>query len=479
MSPDDIDVLVLSTTTPDQAVPATSASVQRELGLRCGAFDINAACSGFVYALVVAHGLIGMGLERVLVIGTDTLSRITDWDDRNTAVLFADGAGAVVLEACEGPGQLLGWDLGADGEAQRLLYADIGGYIQMDGKEVFRRAVRVMVDSARHSLDIAGVSVDDITLVVPHQANIRIIKAACERLGVPMDRAPSFLHRTGNTSSASIPLALVDAIDAGRVARRRPCAPRRLRRRHDRCERGVAVGTPVSRVVLVTGGARGIGLACAERFAALGDQVAVTYNTSPPPGDFLAVPCDVRDAAAVDDGVPHRRGAIRTRRGARVERGHHQGHAPLADERGRLHERRRHEPGRRLSREQAGGARHAARPPGAHHPRQLGRRSAAGRPARRTTRRRRRGSSASLARSPVSSAAATSPSTWSRPGRSSTDMTAVLSDDLKAQLTSQVAARTLRHPRRGRGRRRFLASADAAYITGAVLPVDGGLGMGH
>jgi 3-oxoacyl-[acyl-carrier-protein] synthase-3 len=217
LSPDDIDVLVLSTTTPDQTVPATSASVQRELGLHCGAFDVNAACSGFVYALVVAHGLIGMGARRALVIGTDTLSRITDWDDRNTAVLFADGSGAVVLEACEGPGQLLGWHLDADGEAQRLLYADIGGYIHMDGKEVFRRAVRIMVDSAQHSLEIAGVSIDDVKLVVPHQANTRIIKAACDRLGIALDRASVVLHRTGNTSSASIPLAWVDAIDKGRL----------------------------------------------------------------------------------------------------------------------------------------------------------------------------------------------------------------------------------------------------------------------
>ena len=217
LSPEEIDVLVLSTTTPDQAVPATSASVQRELGLRCGAFDLNAACSGFVYALVVAHGLIGLGARRALVIGTDILSRITDWDDRNTAVLFADGSGAVVLEACEGPGQLLGWHLDADGEAHHLLYADTGGFIHMDGKEVFRRAVRIMVDSARHSLDIAGVGIDDIKLVVPHQANVRIIKAACERLGLPMERAAVVLQRTGNTSSASIPLALVDAVEAGRV----------------------------------------------------------------------------------------------------------------------------------------------------------------------------------------------------------------------------------------------------------------------
>jgi 3-oxoacyl-[acyl-carrier-protein] synthase-3 len=217
VAPEDIDVLVLSTTTPDQTVPATSAHVQDELGLRCGAFDLNAACSGFVYALVTAHGLIAMGVRRALVIGTDTLSRVTDWDDRNTAILFADGSGAVVLEATEGPGQLLGWDLDADGSARNLLYADVGGYIHMDGKEVFRRAVRIMVDSATKSMTLAGVTADQLKLVVPHQANMRIIHAACARLGVGMDRAATVLHRTGNTSSASIPLALADALDAGRV----------------------------------------------------------------------------------------------------------------------------------------------------------------------------------------------------------------------------------------------------------------------
>jgi 3-oxoacyl-[acyl-carrier-protein] synthase-3 len=218
LSPADIDVLVLATTTPDQAVPATSAAVQDGLGLRCGAFDVNAACSGFTYALVTAHGLLAVGARRALVIGTDTLSRITDWDDRNTAVLFADGSGAVVLEAADGPGQLLGWDLDSDGSARSLLYADVGGTLHMDGKEVFRRAVRIMVDSAEKSMRHAGVTADQLALVVPHQANARIIKAACDRLGVSMDRAAVVLHRTGNTSSASIPLALVDAVDAGRIA---------------------------------------------------------------------------------------------------------------------------------------------------------------------------------------------------------------------------------------------------------------------
>jgi 3-oxoacyl-[acyl-carrier-protein] synthase-3 len=218
LDPDRIDALVLATTTPDKQW-GTSAAIQHELELRCGAFDINAACSGFVYGLVTAHGLIATGADRVLVVGTDTLSRITDWDDRATAPLFADGSGAVVIESVDGPGQLLGWDLDADGSALPILHAEVGGTIQMEGKEVFRRAVRIMVDSAEKSMAHAGVTGDDIALVVPHQANIRIIQAACERLGVPLDRASVVIHRTGNTSSASIPLALADALDSGKVAR--------------------------------------------------------------------------------------------------------------------------------------------------------------------------------------------------------------------------------------------------------------------
>jgi 3-oxoacyl-[acyl-carrier-protein] synthase-3 len=212
----EIDALVLATTTPDTQW-GTAATVQNHLGLRCGAFDVNAACSGFVYGLITAHGLITMGARKVLLIGTDSLSRITDWEDRNTAVLFGDGSGSVVLEAVEGPGQLLAWDLDADGSLGRLLYAEIGGFIHMEGKEVFRRAVRIMVDSASKSLDHAGLTADDISLVIPHQANIRIINAACDRLGIDPSRAVTVLDKTGNTSSASVPLALADALDNGRI----------------------------------------------------------------------------------------------------------------------------------------------------------------------------------------------------------------------------------------------------------------------
>ena len=216
LDPARIDGLILATTTPDKQW-GNAAAVQNELGLRCGAFDVNAACSGFVYGLVTAHGLIATGADRVMVIGTDSLSRITDWSDRATAPLFGDGSGAVVLESVDGAGQLLGWDLDADGSALPLLQADVGGFIQMEGKEVFRRAVRIMVDSAEKSMAHAGVTKDDIKLVVPHQANIRIIQAACDRLGVPIERAAVVIQRTGNTSSASIPLALADALDGGRV----------------------------------------------------------------------------------------------------------------------------------------------------------------------------------------------------------------------------------------------------------------------
>ncbi|MGB7880851.1 MAG: beta-ketoacyl-ACP synthase III [Ilumatobacteraceae bacterium] len=218
LDPAAIDILVLATTTPDRAVPASASSVQRELGLSCGAFDLNAACSGWVYGLVAAHGFIGLGAEKILLIGTDTLARITDWTDRNTAILFADGSGAAVIEAVDGPGQLLGWDLGSDGSAEDALYCEVGGLLQMEGKEVFRRAVRIMVESATASMAQAGVTADDIALVVPHQANIRIISASCDRLGIGLDRASVVLDHTGNTSAASIPLALAAALDAGRVA---------------------------------------------------------------------------------------------------------------------------------------------------------------------------------------------------------------------------------------------------------------------
>jgi 3-oxoacyl-[acyl-carrier-protein] synthase-3 len=216
--PDDIDLMILCTTTPDQSVPATSSPVAAALGLQCGAFDLNAACAGFVYGMVNAAGFIGAGFDRVLLIGSESLSRITDWDDRTTAVLFGDGAGAVVIEAVPGEGSLLGWDLGVDGTLQSILYADLGAHMIMEGKEVFRRAVRAVVDSAKLAAERAKVSIDDIALFVPHQANARIIEAVCSRLGIPMAHSAIVLDRTGNTSSASIPLALAAAADEGRLS---------------------------------------------------------------------------------------------------------------------------------------------------------------------------------------------------------------------------------------------------------------------
>ena len=219
LTPTDIDMVILATTTPDKQCPATASVVQDSLGITGGAFDLQAACSGFVYALAVADGLITTGAEHILVIGTDTLSNITDWEDRGTAILFADGSGSMVVSATEGAGNILSWSLGSDGSLERLLYADHhGGKLQMIGKEVFRSAVTYMVNSSRDAMEKAGVDIDDIALVVPHQANIRIIESAARRLGAPMDKVSVVLDHTGNTSSASIPLAFVEAEEQGRIS---------------------------------------------------------------------------------------------------------------------------------------------------------------------------------------------------------------------------------------------------------------------
>ena len=217
MTVDDIDFLVLATTTPDRLVPATAPMIATEMGLTCPAMDVNAACSGFMYAVRTAYGLLETGNRRILVIGAENLSRWVDWTDRNIAVLLADGAGATVLEYDPDGTDLLSFCLGADGAAADLLTCEHGGFIQMNGKEVFRRAVRVVVESAEQAMKDAGVSAGDLSLVIPHQANIRIIQAACQRLGVEMERAIVVLDRYGNTSSASIPLAFDDARQNGRI----------------------------------------------------------------------------------------------------------------------------------------------------------------------------------------------------------------------------------------------------------------------
>ncbi len=232
--PDAIDLLIVATTSPEQPVPHTGAFVGEGLGLRCGSFDLGAGCAGFVYMLVVGSSLLATGdLDHVLIVGAEVLSRLIDPDDRATSILFGDGAAAAVLSRSpdDGPG-LLAWDLGCDGSAAGLLEIRAGGsrmpttpetlaareqYLKMQGQEVFRRAVRVVVESARTTLDRAGVSSSDVAWFVPHQANIRIIDSAASRLGIAKERTIVNIDRYGNTSAASIPLALAEAADDGRV----------------------------------------------------------------------------------------------------------------------------------------------------------------------------------------------------------------------------------------------------------------------
>ena len=217
ITPDEVELLVLATCTADQQLPATSAVVQDGLGLRCGAVDLDAACAGFVYALVTASAMVETGRTgAALVIGAETISRITDPTDRGTVVLFGDGAGACVLT----PGRtgLLSFDLGCDGSLAGILEVPAGGrYIRMEGSEVFRRAVRVVVASASAALERAGLTPADVDLFVPHQANARIVAAAGERLGVAPERTVLNLDRYGNTSAASIPIALAEAHEHGRL----------------------------------------------------------------------------------------------------------------------------------------------------------------------------------------------------------------------------------------------------------------------
>jgi 3-oxoacyl-[acyl-carrier-protein] synthase III len=232
LTPGEIDLLIIATVTPEQPIPHTGAFVGERLGLSCGSFDINAACSGFVYELVVGSAMLRGGLRNVLVIGAETLSRITDYEDRATCILFGDAAGAAVLNGEGSHDALLAWDLGCDGSAADLLAVPAGGsrapasietvaarghYLKMQGQEVFKRAVRAVVDSARLTLERAGTSVDTVDWFVPHQANTRIINSAASRLGIPKDRVLVNIERYGNTSSASIPVALFEAVEDGRV----------------------------------------------------------------------------------------------------------------------------------------------------------------------------------------------------------------------------------------------------------------------
>jgi 3-oxoacyl-[acyl-carrier-protein] synthase III len=217
LQPGDIDLLIFATCSPEYILPGSSAIVQDGLGLTCGAFDLGAACSGFMYSVVTAHGFLNMGMNRILVIGSEQLSRIIDKTDRGTAILFGDGAGAAVIESCEGEGDLLGFDLGVDGSAVNILYTEHHDFTKTDGKEVFRRAVRAMVDSANRSLERAKLTMDDIDWVIPHQANLRITDAAVRRLNWPIDRTSTTVEWVGNTSAASIPLAMADELRKGTI----------------------------------------------------------------------------------------------------------------------------------------------------------------------------------------------------------------------------------------------------------------------
>jgi 3-oxoacyl-[acyl-carrier-protein] synthase III len=230
----ELDLVIVATVTPDMFFPSTGAILADQLGARkAAAYDLSAGCTGFVYALAQAHGMVSAGLaDNALVIGGDVLSRIVDWEDRSTCVLFGDGAGAVVLERVQ-EGGFLGFELGADGSGGLQLYMPAGGsrvpataesvasrqhYAKMNGREVFKFATRVLVDSAEKVLDECGVPVEDVDVYVPHQANVRIIDHARKKLGIPEERTVVNVDRYGNTSSGSIPLALDDAEADGRLA---------------------------------------------------------------------------------------------------------------------------------------------------------------------------------------------------------------------------------------------------------------------
>jgi len=223
----EIDLIIVATVTPDMAFPSTAALVADALGAReAGAYDLSAGCTGFMYALAQGYGMLAAGLaKRALVVGGDVLSRILDWTDRSTVVLFGDGAGAVVLEAVPAGG-FLGFELGADGAGGANLWLPGSGsrifedperHVKMNGREVFKFATRVLVQSAEALLEHCGVAVADVDVYVPHQANLRIIDHATKKLGIPSERVVVNVDRYGNTSSGSIPLALADAEVDGRL----------------------------------------------------------------------------------------------------------------------------------------------------------------------------------------------------------------------------------------------------------------------
>jgi len=228
VDPATIDLVVVATVTPDMSFPSAGALIADELGMPdAAAYDLSAGCTGFVYAIAQAHGMLAAGLSRrALVVGGDVLSKILDWTDRSTLVLFGDGAGAVVLERVDNGGGFLGFELGADGGGGANLWLPGSGsrhfddpdkVVKMNGREVFKFATRVMVSSAEAILAECRMTVDDVDLYVPHQANVRIIDHAARKLGIPQEKIVVNVDRYGNTSSGSIPLALADAADEGRL----------------------------------------------------------------------------------------------------------------------------------------------------------------------------------------------------------------------------------------------------------------------
>lgn len=233
--PSALDLIIVATSSPEHLFPATACLVQDGLGaVNAGAYDLSAACSGFVYGIAMAHGMIVSGqADTIMIIGAETLSRLVDWSDRNTCVLFGDGAGAIILQGSNQPGGVLASVLGSDGSGADLLTLPAGGsrlpasletvtngahYIKMDGKAVFRFATRVMAEATRQVVERAGLTLDDIDLIIPHQANVRIIESSVVRqLKFPREKVFMNLDRYGNTSTASIPIALTEAVAQGRV----------------------------------------------------------------------------------------------------------------------------------------------------------------------------------------------------------------------------------------------------------------------
>jgi 3-oxoacyl-[acyl-carrier-protein] synthase-3 len=231
LMPDDIDLIVLATSTPNNTFPATAVEIQQRLGMRHGfAFDMQAVCSGFVYAMTTADLYVRGGMaKRVLLIGSETFSRILDWSDRSTCVLFGDGAGAVILEAAEGQGTIadrgvLASSLRSDGTYRDKLFVDGGpsttgtvGYLRMEGREVFKHAVGMITDVIEATYAQAGITSEDLDWFVPHQANKRIIDASARKLGIAEEKVVITVDRHGNTSAASVPLALSAAVADGRI----------------------------------------------------------------------------------------------------------------------------------------------------------------------------------------------------------------------------------------------------------------------